>query len=380
MFFDTLMKFMGQEYAFVYTVATFAIAAIGLLITIFAIKNPKYIKLKIILICITSLIIIICSFSAISYIIIKGSDDPVVESGSSESTSEEVSSLEGGSSSSSTQTVPSTPTPPTSEPEPLTLYAQQDLGTNKWGYVDGNDTVVIPYIYDGADDFIDDYAAVLLNYDWGFIDIYGNEVIPFKYNGAWSFINGLAPVFNGELWGFIDKSGIVKIPFKFKNISRTFRDNELVYLDENDNIINYDDEIKNTDSDSVTPVPVSDIFVSGVSAQRVGSNLTINVDSDWDRDDLDFPLTWGVELASSFDVQVGDYLIGVDLCISEDYSVDTIKMSVRERLQDGVLIKENMNNTCQAYFDGQQFIISCDVTNDYISLEDLCVQNVHIHN
>lgn len=382
MFVNSLIKFMGQEYAFVFTVATFTIAAIGLLITIFAIKKPEYNKLKIILICITSLIIVICIFSAICYIVYNKPKESGVESGSSGLTSDVISSSEDGGSSSSTQTITTTHTPPDSNPETFALHAQQDLGTNKWGYVDGNNTVVIPYIYDWADDFIDGYAAVRLNYDWGFIDTYGNEVIPFEYHGAWSFINGFAPVFNGELWGFIDESGVIKIPFKFKNISRTFRGNELVYLDENDDIIKYD-EINNNVIDSASPVPVIDIFSSSVSAYMVDSNLTIAVDKDclvFIRDNSDFPYTWGVGLSSSFKEVVGNYIIDIKISIDENYSVKEIKMDVLKQLQEGVLVIDKMNNTCQAHFDGQQFIISCDIINDYIPLEELCVQSVFLYN
>lgn len=123
------------------------------------------------------------------------------------------------------------------------LYAKCSDDTDKWGYVDADGLVVIPYIYDWADDFIDGYAAVRRRYRWGFIDSNGNEVISFDYNGAWSFVNGLAPVFNGDLWGFIDESNNVQIPFKYTEISRIYTEGKQFYLDENDEIINYEEEM-----------------------------------------------------------------------------------------------------------------------------------------
>lgn len=278
----------------------------------------------------------------------------------------------------------------------IQLYAKPSADTDKWGYVDGNGTVVIPYIYDWADDFIDGYAAVRQHNYWGFIDTNGNEVISFKYDGAWSFINGLAPVFDDGLWGFIDGDGNVEIPFKFTTISRTYNGHEQVYLDENNKVINYSEEIKNAgleletptptgvldppSGESVTPVPVREFLSSNVSANIVGSNLTITVNKDYwifDKINSYSPFTWGISLASSFEEEVGDYIIDVQLCIDEGYSVNTVKMSVEEQLQNGVLVIDKMDNTCKAYYDGEQFVISCDIINDYISLEDLCIKNVY---
>lgn len=127
------------------------------------------------------------------------------------------------------------------EPYELILYADNQGG--KWGFVDQFGKEQIPHIYDWANDFIDGYAAVCKNNNWGIIDTSGNEVIPFEYDGAYSFIDGLAPVFKDGKWGFIDINGDVKIPFKFPYVASTWNGGDLVYIDENNNIIDYDTEM-----------------------------------------------------------------------------------------------------------------------------------------
>ena len=106
---------------------------------------------------------------------------------------------------------------------------------DKWGYVDGNGNIVIPFIYDYADDFYDGFAAVRIDYKWGFINQDGETVIPFDYTGAWSFINGLAPVHKDNLWGFINKNNELVIDFQYRSISKMGG----AYYDENDNKIIY---------------------------------------------------------------------------------------------------------------------------------------------
>lgn len=128
------------------------------------------------------------------------------------------------------------------ESSPVKLILHADNKNGKWGYVDQFGTERIAYVYDWADDFFDEYAAVYNGISWGFISENGTEEISFKYNGAWSFIDGFAPVYNGDKWGFIDKEGNLKIPYKFNNISRTYNGDKQVYVDDNNNIIDYSAE------------------------------------------------------------------------------------------------------------------------------------------
>ena len=115
----------------------------------------------------------------------------------------------------------------------LELIAYEKDG--KWGYVDNTGKVIIPFIYDTADDFREGLAAVRIEYSWGFIDKDGKTVIPFEYDGAWSFIDGLAPVYKDNLWGFINHNNEIVINFQYRNITKM----NGAYFDENNNEIIY---------------------------------------------------------------------------------------------------------------------------------------------
>jgi hypothetical protein len=89
------------------------------------------------------------------------------------------------------------------------------LYQGKWGFVDENDKLVIPYIYESANSFSEGLAGVKLNGKYGFINKQGKTVIDLKYEQVTSYCEGLAGVkFNGK-WGFINKQGKLLIPFKY---------------------------------------------------------------------------------------------------------------------------------------------------------------------
>lgn len=110
------------------------------------------------------------------------------------------------------------------------------IDSGKYGYVDLNGELVIPMIYDWAEDFHDGLARVgfytyeqveserLGNFmvqtvEYGFIDTKGNTVVEFGlFEEAESFSHGLAAVAkynqNNELvWGFIDTEGNTVVKF-----------------------------------------------------------------------------------------------------------------------------------------------------------------------
>ena len=120
----------------------------------------------------------------------------------------------------------------------------------KYGFIDRKGDIVIPIVYEYANDFHDGYSIVRKNgkyglidmngltvipveYDdlryesvsslivvgkdgkYGYIDFTGKTVIPLEYDGCGYFSEGLAIVKKGNRCGFIDKSGNVVIPFDF---------------------------------------------------------------------------------------------------------------------------------------------------------------------
>lgn len=86
------------------------------------------------------------------------------------------------------------------------LEGDGDNAVNKFGYIDETGKLIIPYIYDDADDFSDGMANVVKNGKTGYIDITGKLVIPFKYESGKSFMYGYARIPDGEIGFYIDKN------------------------------------------------------------------------------------------------------------------------------------------------------------------------------
>lgn len=127
----------------------------------------------------------------------------------------------------------------------------------KKGYLDINWNVVIPLIYDDADNFNEGMASVKLGNKWGFINKTGQMVVPTKYDTANNFRKGLAlvgmngkygyidttgtaviqiiyddvkpeslgyyVVKSGKKWGFLDKKGAIIFPFEYDDILNNFQ-------------------------------------------------------------------------------------------------------------------------------------------------------------
>ncbi len=91
----------------------------------------------------------------------------------------------------------------------------------KWGYIDKNGRLVIPFKFDGAGGFSEGLAAVEINERTGYIDKTGKLVIPPRFYRGYPFSEGLAVVVihrSGQIepppryhYGYIDKSGQVVI-------------------------------------------------------------------------------------------------------------------------------------------------------------------------
>ena len=93
----------------------------------------------------------------------------------------------------------------------------------KYGYIDDNGKVIIPFEYEYGEDFNEGLAIVWKGYkefksDYfkcGYIDKTGKEVIPIKYDYAENFKNGIAKVTENRKNFFINKTGKVIIPFEY---------------------------------------------------------------------------------------------------------------------------------------------------------------------
>lgn len=281
-----------------------------------------------------------------------------------------------------------------------------DVQNGKWGYVDQFRKERIQHIYDWADEFFDGYAAVCKGHTYGFIDSNGTEVIPFVYDGTLSFIDGLAPVFNGEKWGFIDENGTMKIPFKFITLSRAYDNDKEVYFDENFNMIDYNAEInkKNYESDTsentqdMEPISNKEIesfqnnqgilirasLLPYVSATLEDSRLNISINKAHIQDlysDASYPLKWGIYLTNGLkDDEINDYKIALEFCVESDYTIiETTACVYFMKSLDNMTIADENITTLDTYFDGEYYIVSCDINNDYIGIDNICVNNFYYY-
>jgi hypothetical protein len=108
---------------------------------------------------------------------------------------------------------------PKEKVDPNALRARYENG--KYGFVNGEDKLVIPYQYDFALDFSDGMALVCDKNGWiGYINTKGELVIPYKYdnpaerNGN-DFHEGLCAVMvdgEHEWFSYIDKTGELAFP------------------------------------------------------------------------------------------------------------------------------------------------------------------------
>lgn len=128
----------------------------------------------------------------------------------------------------------------------MDLYPRQD-NNGKWGFVDKNGKVIIPYLLDYAHSFSEGLALVRNdNWKYGFIDKTGKVVIPYLWDNAESFSDGLALVRdNNGMYGFIDKTNKIIIPCQWEYIesfseglSRVRDSNGLYgYIDKTGNVV-----------------------------------------------------------------------------------------------------------------------------------------------
>lgn len=88
---------------------------------------------------------------------------------------------------------------------------------DKFGYLNLNNNIVIPCIYEYATGFVKDInlTVVAKNGKYGFIDKNGEVKIPLTFDFAGQFANGLAPVVKNNKVGFVDYNGNLVIPFEY---------------------------------------------------------------------------------------------------------------------------------------------------------------------
>ena len=102
------------------------------------------------------------------------------------------------------------------------LYNKKDRASEKYGFIDKNQTFAIPAQYTAAKNFSEGLAAVAKGGKWGYIDKTGKIVIPLQYDRVTAFEGGYALVDNtkiidqtGQYLGRLEYAHRLKATFKY---------------------------------------------------------------------------------------------------------------------------------------------------------------------
>ena len=131
-------------------------------------------------------------------------------------------------------------------------------------------------------------------------------------------------------------------------------------------------------------VPVRNFLRGNVSAVLSGSALTVIIDKyqvDQMNKDSTYPFKWGLYLTNSLEeTQTNDYIIKLELWITSDGSVintdSSVYVATSSKRMD--LVQSDLTNVV-ARFDNGNYILSCDISNDYIRLEDICINTAYMY-
>lgn len=93
---------------------------------------------------------------------------------------------------------------------------------NKYGFIDRNGKIVIPFEYEDAGNFAEGFAPVKKDGKWGYISRSGELKIPFDFDEASDFSEEYAVVSQNGKAGFIDKNGVSPTGFIFDS-AKSFR-------------------------------------------------------------------------------------------------------------------------------------------------------------
>lgn len=89
----------------------------------------------------------------------------------------------------------------------------------RWGFIDKNGTVTIPFVYERAGHFSEGLAAVKQDGRWGYMDRRGRMVIGAGFEDAREFRDGITEVVVGDKIVYIDRHGRLIARTDFSGVS-----------------------------------------------------------------------------------------------------------------------------------------------------------------
>lgn len=97
-------------------------------------------------------------------------------------------------------------------------FSKIDYESFQYGYVDKNDSLIIPYKFQYAYDFVNDYAIIREFDYYGLINKTGEIVVPVEYNTLYLLPNGNTIAKKDNQWLYLNERGSIISKLKYDNI------------------------------------------------------------------------------------------------------------------------------------------------------------------
>lgn len=216
------------------------------------------------------------------------------------------------------------------DPFPCGLMLAYKGRGEKFGYLDKNGKVVIPYKFRWALNFMQDINCAIVmmpNGLYGLIDTKGNFILQPKYQCLISPSENLWPYQENNLWGFLDSNGNVAIKAQYDNVLRfrvglsVFRkNNKCGAIDHNNNVII--PAVYDNMSSFFPKKEVALVYMNG-KCGVIDKKGNIVVPIDYDDIDINDGLSW-------FKVKKGDetHLFEYNPSAQEELSVKDRKLNI----------------------------------------------------
>lgn len=132
--------------------------------------------------------------------------------------------------------------------------------SKKYGVVNLEGEVLVPFIYEEITPFENGYARTMRRERYGLIDISGKEIIPAQqYHDMGKVDAGMVIVMRNKLYGVIDTENRILVPLEYKNILPLANNHFLVYKTITSGVVNSNGELT---------VPLSNSILMPFSGDR----------------------------------------------------------------------------------------------------------------